>query len=71
MYHDKTFSEMIILVQDGGILHLNIVLSDGDEEGNYLVVHVTTWREANGQPLRWQDGSEMEAASLMSVIILL
>jgi hypothetical protein len=39
------------------ILHLQIVLSDDDEEGNYMVVPVTTWREVNGRSLVWQDKS--------------
>ena len=39
------------------ILHLHVVISDADEEFNCLVVPVTTWREDNGKPLRWQDKS--------------
>ena len=39
------------------ILHLHGVISDTDEELNCLVVPVTTWREKDGQPLRWQDKS--------------
>lgn len=38
--------------------HLNIILSDGDGNGNCLVVSLTTWREGkDGKPFRGQDNS--------------
>jgi hypothetical protein len=38
--------------------HLHIILSDSDEDGNCLVVSLTTWREDdNGKPFRGQDKS--------------
>jgi hypothetical protein len=37
--------------------HLNIVITEADEEQNYLVVPVTTFREKDGKPLPGQDES--------------
>jgi hypothetical protein len=41
----------------GQARHLNIVVSDADQENSCLVVSVTTWREKDGRPFRGQDSS--------------
>jgi len=42
----------------GPTRHLNVIITEPDNEQNYLVVPVTTYREdANGRPFRGQDAS--------------
>jgi hypothetical protein len=41
----------------GEFRHLNIIITEPDDDMNYLVVPVTTWRERDGRPFAGQDGS--------------
>lgn len=41
----------------GSKRHLNIIITNPDEENNFLVVPVTTWREKDGKPYKRQDTS--------------
>jgi hypothetical protein len=37
--------------------HLNVIISEADNEQNYFVVPITTYRKINGEPLHGQDKS--------------
>jgi hypothetical protein len=41
----------------GKIRHLNVIISEPDDDMHYLVVPITTWREKDGRPLPGQDNS--------------
>ena len=41
----------------GEIRHLNVIITEPDDENNVLVVPVCTYREKNGTPLPGQDSS--------------
>jgi hypothetical protein len=41
----------------GDIRHLNIIITNPDDDNNVLVVPVCTYREKNGEPLLGQDPS--------------
>jgi hypothetical protein len=53
----QTFLSDYENTSQGPMRHLNVIITEADEDLYYLVVPVTTYREKDGKPFGGQDGS--------------
>jgi hypothetical protein len=53
----RAFLGAEVKTRRGLFRHLNVIISEADNEQNYFVVPITTYRKINGSPLHGQDKS--------------